>query len=698
MSPEQARGQAVDKRADVWAFGCVLYEMLAGRRPFPGRTVSDTLAAILEREPDLAALPASLPSRVRWVLKRCLAKEPSARLRDIGDVRHALADAADEPVAGAAAAGAAARLERRLRAWRRLALGAIATAVVAVAAAWWPWTATEPEPRRVSLSLAPPQGARFRWFAISPDGRRLAFVATDSEQRDQLYVRPLDSLRAEPLAGTEGARQPVWSPDGRSLAFFAGGMLKRVDAAGGPVQTLCEALVGVGGSWGADGTILFAPSTRSPIVRVSATGGTPLPVTAIDTAGQENSHRWPVFLPDGRRFLYVVRSHPIDQGGTYVGSLDSSTKVRLTGSDAFAPPAFVADVGGRSLLLFVDRATLFARQLDLERLELVGESVRTAESVGTFSISGRGVLVYDGSRRRRGNRLVWYDRGGRELGRVGPPGEYINVSLSPDGRRVAVDRVNPERGDTDIWIVEAAGGQATRLTSHPALDVTPVWSPDGARVAFMSARSSPNAIFSRAADGTGADEQLVRPAGHSWPFHWSPDGRYLLYYDTDPATGRDLWVLPATGDRRPLPVVRTSADEQIAQFSPDGRFVAYAGNETGRMEVYVRPFTTSDAAHRGWRISSAGGTSPRWRRDGGELFYLAEGTLMAAAVRTAQGFQFEPPRPLAAPAVGTEGFLPYDVAPDGRRFLMAADPDFVESTHLTVVLDWSDTIDAPPPR
>jgi Tol biopolymer transport system component len=699
MSPEQARGQAVDRRADVWAFGCVLYEMLTGRRPFPGRTVSDTIAAILERGPDLAALPASVPPQVHWVMKRCLAKEPSARLRDIGDVRHALADAAAEPAAaGPAAPASSTRLEHRLRAWRWLALGALATAVVVGAAAWWPVGKAREEPRRVTLSLAPPPGARFRWFAISPDGERLAYVATDSQQRDRLYVRPLESLVAEPLAGTEGARQPFWSPDGRSLAFFAGGMLKRVDAAGGPVQTLCEALLGVGGSWGAGGAILFAPSTRSPILRVPASGGTPEPVTTIDTAAQENSHRWPVFLPDGRRFLYVVRSHPIDQGGTFVGSLDSSTKVRLTGSDAFTPPALTSGPDGRALLLFVDRATLFARQLDLTRLELVGESVRAAERVGTFSVSERGVLVYDGSRRRRGNRLVWYDRAGRELARVGPSAEYINVSLSPDGRRAAVDRVDAERGDTDIWIVETESGQATRLTSHPALDVTPVWSPDGARVAFMSARSSPNAIFSRAADGSGSDEPLVRPVGHAWPFHWSLDGRHLLYYDTDPATGRDLWALPTTGEPRPIPVVRTSADEQVGQFSPDGRFVAYVGNETGRMEIYVRPFTTSGAPHPGWRISSAGGGSPRWRRDGGELFYLAEGKPMAATVRTAPTFQFDSPRPLGAPAVGTEGFLPYDVAPDGRRFLMTADPDFVQSSDLTVVLDWTGAAAARPLR
>src|SRR3989454_155521 len=491
MSPEQVRGRPVDHRSDIFSFGAILYEMLSGRRAFHGESAAETMSAILKEDPpDLSETNHNVSPALERLVNHCLEKNPEERFHSASDLAFAL-----EALSGSTATSAqtvampafAPRWfkRRELIAW---AVAGIAILIAAIAVTISHFRRPPTELHAVRLFVPPPEKTSFGSFAISPDGLRLAFAATDASGKTLLWIRPLDSINAQPLSGTEEATQPFWSPDSRFIGFFAGGKLKKIEVTGGPTQTLCNVTLSRGGTWNRDGVIIFTPGTLEPLYRVSAAGGEPTPVTTLDKSRQETSHRWPYFLPDGRHFLYTVFGGPESQG-VYVRSLDAKENRRLlsaVNSDAaYAPPGY---------LLFRREATLMAQAFDADKLQLTGDPFPIAEQVGSdastfqtfFSVSQTGVLAYNSGGSGK-TQLAWMDRGGKQNGLVGPPGNYLRPLLSPDEKRVAVDDVDLQ-GNRDVWIIELGRGNPSRFTFDPAIDVAPVWSPDGSRIVFGSNR------------------------------------------------------------------------------------------------------------------------------------------------------------------------------------------------------------------
>jgi Tol biopolymer transport system component len=722
MSPEQAAGKPVDKRADIWSFGVVLWELLTGRRLFEGETIPHTLADVLRAPIELSGLPATTPPAVRELLRRCLDRDPRTRLRDIGEARIALQN---PPAAPAEANGDAARIATRLSRWRRAAWAAGVAAVSMAALALFFRNSAPPEVRPpVRFELQAPEGTTFsNGAAVSPDGRMIAFEAPGADGRSRLWVRPLDSLEARALPGTEDAAAGAfWSPDNQHLGFGVGTVprrLKRVDLVGGAPQTLAELPAFYRhGAWNRDGDILYGVA-GSGLWRVRATGGEPVQVTIVDPSRRESQHSEPVFLPDGRRFLYHRTSANEEHHGIFIGSLDvkpeDQSVERLVESASGA--AFVPAQNG--VILFRRENTLLAQRFDGTRL--IGDPIRVVENVGAsftmgwFSASPTGTLVYRAGRSGEATAdLVWFDRSGKRAGQVGPGAPYENtLQVSPDGRHVVAVRadaslatrnVSPDgrltlqTSGSRIWIAETARGVFGPLVSDTGAQSSPVISADG-RIAYTStAHGAIGDLYVVPANGIGAPEPLIVKA--NTPKHandFSPDGRYLIYDDHHATQRQDLFVLPlqadAAGERKPIPFVVTPADETLAQFSPDGRWVAYSSDETGRREVYVQGFAPDRVpatAVGKWTISAAGGDKPRWSADGLELFYLSpDRKLIAVPIKSGPTF-FEPgvAVPLFdAPVLG--GFVPFDVGRDGR-FLMnvVADTATARATPLTVVLNW----------
>jgi Tol biopolymer transport system component len=684
MSPEQARGQPVDKRTDIWAFGCVLYELLTGRTAFARGTITDTLAAIVERDPGWEALPASTPHVIVRLVRRCLEKDPRRRLHDISDARIEMEEALRTP-AEEAATKTPRVAPSRLARWALLTTAIVA---VAVAAGLYVHRAADVAPStRLSISapgLITPQLS----VAISPDGRRVAFVSTDTSGRSMLWIRELDSLEPRVLAGTEDAAHPFWSPDGVSLGFLAGGKLKRVDAGGGRLLTLAD--VGgfrSGGSWSRNGTILFTPRLGELAV-VPAAGG---PVSTVLTRGEA---MWPFFLPDGRHFLFVDRSGPEAARGVYVGSLDATEATHLLTSDfkaAYADPGY---------LLFVRGESILAQPFDAGRLRLTGEPAVVADRIwvarsaaqASFSVSQTGVLAYVNAALWN-LQLAWVDRAGKSLGTVGPPDRYFDEipQISPDGSRIAIAR-GPFESE-DVWVVSLVGGTEARLTFDPAGDSEPIWSSDGRAILFQSRRSANGlALFLKDAGGAGKEDavEVIPRDSHLWD--WSRDGRFIVYSTIGMQGAADLWVLPRVGDRKPFPFAQSPFHKTQAQISPNGRWLAYASYESGKDEVYVQSFPAPGSRR---QVSLAGGVQPRWRRDGAELFYLgSDQTLMAVPVTATEGtFEVGRPRPLFRTRIIPQGSQSlwfdtlYDVTPDGQRFLILGPPD-EPGPPITVVLNW----------
>jgi Tol biopolymer transport system component len=685
MSPEQARGQAVDKRTDIWAFGCVLFEMLTGQNAFAGETLTDTLAAILEREPPWTELPDTTPLALRRLLQRCLDKDPKRRLRDIGDARVELEGSqSDSPVAPSLPQPAS-RLRERL-AW--LSALALVTLIAIATGLWIVRSAAPPPETRFNINTPP---TRDLSMAIAPDGQTVVFIA-DSEGGPRLWVHSLASGSARPLVGTEGARSPFWSPDSRSVGFFAEDKLKRIDVGGGAAQALANVHNGLAGTWNRDGTILFAMNASSTdgIVRVSATGGEPVAVTPPRQPGIEN---FPEFLPDGRHFLYHLRQIP--QAGVYVGRIDGGETRRLLASDS---PAVYAPSGQ---LLFIRQDTLFAQNFDLVRLELTGDPYTVARGAlnGTVSASAGGAVAYrpgGGVGPTAPRHLIWFDRSGREIENAGDPvhSGWTTPEMSPDGRRVAMMRT--VSGNSDVWLFDLRRRVLSRLTSDAAPDVNPIWSPDGTRIVFSSGRTGVADLWETSATGVGREAPLLatgqsKDAGKG-AADFSRDGRFVLYNTVTPNTLADIWALPMAGDRTPFPVVETKATEHHGQFSPDGKWIAYQSDESGREEVYLHPFPGPGARS---LISTNGGVQVRWRRDGKELFYVAlDGRLMAVPIQlAADGRTFEAGAPVAlflTRLFGIQGLnmrQQYMPSPDGQRFLVDTVTESVESP-ITVILNW----------
>jgi Tol biopolymer transport system component/predicted Ser/Thr protein kinase len=699
MSPEQARGQKVDQRADIWSFGVVFYELLTGRRLFGGDTISDTLAAVLKTDPDWSALPPDTPPAIRRLLRRCLERDRKRRLADIADARLEIDEALEFPALTSATPARAA-----LR-WWITAIGLVALAGLAVAVVHF--RETPPQPAAVRFQIPAPEKASFgsNGMALSPDGRQLAFIASGADGHPMLWVRPLDSVTAHVLPGTEGAGySPFWSPDSRSVGFLVQGKVKKIDAAGGPPETLCDIpSVLLGGSWSRDGVVIFGASAGG-LLRVPQAGGVATRLTTVDERHGEFGHLRPWFLPDGRHFLYFSRAGP--ETGIYLAALDGPERKRLAATSqagAYAPPAAGSQNGH---LLFLREGTLIAQPLDARRFEPAGEPFPVAEQVGSllslgfFSVSANGVLAYrNGAAGTGGVQLVWFDRQGKSLGALGSPGLYgSGPTLSPDGNRVAVDQVDTgTAGTRNVWVMDVARGVPTRFMSDSERDISPVWSPKGDRLVFASIRGTGYGIYQKDFSGSGKEELLLESANIRLPNSWSPDGRYLLYSALGQKTGSDLWVLPAAAGTpsasKPTPYLQGLYNEQQGQFSPDGHWIAYSSDEIGSYQVYVQSFPAGAGK---FRVSAAGGAQPRWRRDGKEIFYIgADGRLTAVDVKTGPKFETGAPRALfdaqiPAPLLADSSFH-YDVAADGGRFLVnsaATDRAGPAATPITVIVNW----------
>jgi eukaryotic-like serine/threonine-protein kinase len=676
MAPEQAKGLPVDARADLFSLGAILYEMLSGRRAFQGGSSAEVLSAVLRQDPpELEGTPLA----VELVVRHCLEKDREARFQSARDFAFAL-----DALTGSSSNPAAAAPAPRRLAWgaAALLLGLLALAAVA----WVPRLTGEGK-APLHMSVLAPSGSTLYSFpsaVLSPDGSRLALVATGTDSRTRLWVRSLDRGEPRLLAGTAGAVQPFWSPDGKDIAFFADGKLKRVPAEGGAVQTVAAAPTGCGGAWGEDGTILFAPSNLSPLWRVGAGGGAALPVTRLDKA--HASHRWPVFLPGQKSFLVFVRTGG-DRSGIYAGTMGSPDLRFLFPSSSnalYAPPGY---------LLFVREGNLMAQRFDAGSLELSGEPAALAEGISLeadaadFSVSGTGVLAYRPVPLVL-TQLLWFDRTGQRLGALGEVGYWSSPRISPDGRQVAVMRVDPRTQDLGVWLVDAAQGQARPFAeAHPGTYTFPAWSPDQSRIAFAVERNGAADLYTKNLHG-GAERALRVSNRYKMPSDWSSDGRLLLYGTTDPAGGWDVEALPLAGGR-PFAILNSPFFEADAQLSPDRRWLTYISDASGRMDVYVRPFGRPGAER---PVSSEGGFGPRWRRDGRELYYIApDGRLMVLSLQPGEELDPGPARILFDARLGVLPYdLPeYDSTPDGQRFLVNQPVESPAPEAVTLLFDWT---------
>jgi serine/threonine-protein kinase len=727
MSPEQARGKTVDRRADIWAFGVVLFEMLTGRALFSGETVTDIIAAVVTREPDLSALPAATPPRVRDLVTRCLIKDPKQRLRDIGEARIAIERAITEPDARTPMAGGStgpalrtAPLWQRALPWALFAAAVAGLAIVLSLLA--PWRrAAPPAPVRVSVELGADVSQPTSGFGdaaiLSPDGAVVGFVAQKSGGgTPQLYVRRLTQLQATALSGTDDADSPFFSPDGQWIAFFAGGKLKKISVTGGAAVTLCDAPNGRGGAWGEDGTIVFAPDSTAGVrlLRVSSAGGTPAPLTSV--AEGESTQRWPQVLPGGKAVLFtggpagayetaniVVQPLPsgarkVVQRGGYHGRYLSS---------GLGSPERAERVGGH--LVYIHDGTLFAAPFDLDRLEVTGQPVPALEGVTSnsasgsaqFAVSATGTLVYLPGRSTGGVPIHWMAHEGKTTVLRATVANWFSPQFAPDGRRLAL-QIND--GQNDVWVFEWARDTLTRLTFDPADDRKPVWTPEGRRIAFASARADKSTLnlYWQRADGTGDAQRLTESKNLQVPASWHPGGKFLAFEEVNPQTGYDLMILPMEGDEasgwkpgKATVFLNSAFAEREPMFSPDGRWLAYWSNETGRSEVYVRPFPGPGGK---WQISTDGGTYPTWSRTKHELFYGTQSAQIMVAAFTVEGDSFRAEKPrlwsdgrFIVRAVNRS----FDLHPDGERFALAAAaqmPGGAKLDHLTFIFNFFDEL------
>jgi Tol biopolymer transport system component len=670
MAPEQVRGTAVDKRADIWAFGVVLTEMLVGHQLFGGDTISDTLAGVLREPIGLERLPYRTPQPVRDLLRRCLERDPKRRLRDIGEARITIEDYLANPRTEAAAPRAPRAGPGR---WPAAIVGAVAVILlgwVTGATGWLWWGRQSAAPAKMTFDVITAPGPAPNQLALSPDGTRLVAMMSTPGRSSVLWLRRLDEGHEEvlaPISGVTNSGMPFWSADSRFVAFFADGKLNKIDASGGPSQTLCDAPFGRGGTWNREGVILFAPS-EGPLFRVAAGGGPASQVTELDRARGDTAHQHPKFLPDGEHFIFLVRSANPQNSGLYVGSLGSKVTSHLVATDdmgVFAAPDH---------LMFVRGSTLMAQRFDARRFELRGDPFPVAQDVGINSsgngvagitASDTGVIAYRTG--TFGRVLRWVDRTGTPLGDVGEVGPNDNVALAPSGDRIVETR--RLGGTANLWIVDLHRGSSSRFTRNSALDDNAIWSPDSQQIVFASSRDGGvRNLYRKNANGVGPEELLLKTDSAKYPTDWSRDGRYLLY--TELSAVMHAGVLPLSGDRKPFPFLNEETNQNNARFSPDGHWVAYTSLETGEPQVYVQSFPPGAGK---WSVSTTSGGDPRWRGDGRELFYTTQGSMWSVEVTTSStALAIGVPRKLFDVNGLTYGPLRsgYDVTQDGERFLL----------------------------
>ena len=692
MAPEQLEGSDADARSDIFALGAVLYEMAAGRRAFEGKSQASLIGSILkDTPPPVSSIAPMTPPALDRLIATCLSKDPEDRLQTAHDVKLQLQWIAEGgSQAGLPAPVAHRRKSRERLAWALAAAAAAAALVFAIGYLRRAPRVSSP----IFAAIPPPEKTFVESIALSPDGKTLAFTAGKAGAQPGLWTRTLGSPAAQPVAGAEDASFPFWSPDSRFIAYFTQGSLKRIDPSGGPALTVCDAARGVGGAWNRDGTIVFGPTPTSPLFRVAAAGGKPEPVTRLDASLHVTAHRYPVFLPDGRHFLYMAANLSGNTGdpanSIRVGSLDGKTdKVVVAG--VASNPSFVA-----GHLLYPREGALLAVKMDPARLEVQGDAVPVAQRLnvtnwyGYVQFTASDDLLLSTPAFAIPSQLAWFDRNGRPAGTVGEPGLWVAPRLSPDGRRIAVGVLDLGRNTSDLWLYDVAGGAGTKFVFGSGSNISPVWSPAGDRLLFGSDRKSKGSrmdLWTKSLDGS-AEEVFLESPDSRWPEDWSPDGRSLSL-DNVPAQGKrnnQLWIAETAGEKKFTPFAPEANFQGDSRFSPDGRWLAYDSDESGRLEVYVRPFPGPGGR---WQISTAGGGQPHWRRDGKELTFLTpENKLMAVPVSTAPGFHAGPPALLFAIHPSLNGTA-YDVTGDHQKFLVNTVPDEQGSPPLSLLVHWT---------
>jgi serine/threonine protein kinase/Tol biopolymer transport system component len=691
MAPEQVRGRPVDHRADIFSFGAVLYEMLSGRRAFKRESAIETLNAILKEEPaELTTTEPHIAPALERVVWHCLEKNPERRFQSATDVVFALESVSgltSYPSQQTIALGSPSKSSRWTRErliWLGVCALLLLVAILALAVAYF----SKPERRTHAAHLAlpvPEKTTRPAHVTVSPDGLRVAFVTSNAEGKRELWVRSLNAAKAEPLAGTEGAVSPFWSPDSQSIGYFANGKLFKVDASRGRPQFICDVREDRGGAWNRDGVILFAgPEGLS---RVSAQGGTPSLATKVDR--KEEAHRWPYFLPDGKHFVFLADSQTTENHVIRLGTLDSQETQVLFGAVTrivYAPAGY---------LLYVNQGALVAHPFDVRSLKITGDPKTIVEHVAEvganhefdFSVSNDGVLAYQIGDSK--SQLTWFDRAGKMLETIGEPDSYSSIGISPDERRVAAGLLDANGRQSDVWLLDRLRGTRSRLTFDAQSDGDPLWSPDGSQIAFTSNRTGDGHIhlYQTSANATGDDQLLLASESDDIPSSWSHDGTSILFMRLQNQVPASLWLF-SFSDRQAKPLLQSSSfDQGAASFSPNGRFIAYTSNESGRFEVYVQTFPLSGQK---WLISAGGGFLPTWRPDGKELFYITEsGKVMAAETEPERGFANVVTRQLFQTNIKLMPGRPYDVTSDGSRFLIITAAEANNPAPMMVVLDWT---------
>ena len=686
MSPEQVEGKEIDARSDIFALGAVLYEMVTGRKAFQGKSQLSVASAILEKEPEpISAVKPLTPVMLDRTIRKCLAKAPDERWQSASDLSTQLKWMAD-----GSSATLAAQPAKGKKIWDRAGwlLSAALLLLAAGGLAWWFKTK---EPAR-TVYYASPFNLGANDLTLSADGKVAAMVAYwEQGNKYVIWTYRLGEPSATVVEGTEGAMHPFWSPDGRWIAFFSQGKLKKVDLAGKSVQILCDAPNGRGGTWNKDGVILFTPDVFLGIHRVPAAGGVATEETTLDESRSESSHRWPIFLPDGRHYIYLAAnfSGQSDKNALFLGELGSKQGrllVPASSNGAYAEPGY---------LLYVRDNALIAQGFDVKTLSLAGDPHLLLRDIyympvldlALFDVAGHGTLLAQTGFASGMSRLTWFSREGKPLGNLGPAGTYANPTLSPDGKRVAFDQRAPDGRAIGIWVQDLNVDTALRLTLHPSLNQAPSWSPDGKKIVFTSNRKLINKIYEKNSDGSGSEDEITdMKAGRMVnPWDWSRDGKYLLERNET-----ELWYY-SFAENKSRVYVKGPWVVRNAQFSPDGKYVAYATNETGDWEVYVSSFP--DASSK-WQVSRGGGEEPRWRGDGRELFYVSsEGKLMAVSVKL--GTNFEAMAPVALfqtrrrQKISSQDIYTYTVTGDGQKFLFNTQMEQREAAPLSIIRNWT---------